>query len=141
MYVLREVRKTELWELNLLHDGDTERICMCSDEQELFEMAVDEAFDLFAKVNEWPLKQEGCHASVNVNEQLHSIFVKISTSNNNTVELWEYKWNCIYKKPCEDEPNNTLLQEVVSCVRDIPKLFHDWAENFCWKAKKNGYLQ
>ena len=135
------MRKTELWELNLLHDGDTERICMCSDEQALFEMAVDKAFDLFAKVNEWPLKQEGCHASVNVNEQLHSIFVKISTSNNNTVELWEYKWNCIYKESCEDEPNNTLLQEIVSCVRDIPKLFYDWAENFCWKARKNGYLQ
>lgn len=131
----------EVWELNLLHDGDIERICMCSDEQALFEMAVDKALDLFAKVNEWPLKQEGCHSSVNVNEQLHSIFVKISTSDNNTVELWEYKWNCIYKEPCEDEPNNILLQEVVSCVRDIPKLFYDWAENFCWKARKNGYLQ
>lgn len=114
---------------------------MCSDEQALFEMAVDKAFDLFVKVNEWPLKQEGCHASVNVNEQLCSIFVKISTLDNNTVELWEYKWSCIYNKPLENEPNNTLLQEVVPCARDIPKLFYNLAENFCWKARKNGYLQ
>jgi len=114
---------------------------MCSDEQPLFEMAVDRAFNLFAKINEWPLKQENCHASVSVNDKLHSILVKISTQDDNTVELWEYKWECVYKEPCEDEPNNTLLQEVVSCVRDIPKLFYDWAENFCWKARKNGYLQ
>lgn len=131
----------EVWELNPLHDGDIERICMCSDEQPLFEMAVDRAFNLFAKINEWPLKQENCHASVSVNDKLHSILVKISTQDDNTVELWEYKWECVYKEPCEDEPNNTLLQEVVSCVRDIPKLFYDWAENFCWKARKNGYLQ
>ena len=135
------MRKTELWELNLLHDGDIERICMCSDEQPLFEMAVDRAFNLFAEINEWPLKQENCHASVSVNDKLHSILVKISTQDDNTVELWEYKWECIYKEPCEDERNNTLLQEVVSCIRDIPKLFYDWAENFCWKARKNGYLQ
>lgn len=47
----------------------------------------------------------------------------------------------IYKEPHEDKSSDTLLQEVVSCVRDIPKLFYDWAENFCWKARKNGYLQ
>jgi hypothetical protein len=131
----------EFWELNLLHDGDIKRICICSDEQPLFEMAIDMAFNLFAEINEWPLKQEHCHASVSVNDKLHSILVKISTQDDNTVELWEYKLECIYKEPCEDEPNNTLLQEVVSCVRDIPKLFYDWAENFCWKARKNGYLQ
>lgn len=45
------------------------------------------------------------------------------------------------KEPHEDKSSDTLLQEVVSCVRDIPKLFYDWAENFCWKARKNGYLQ
>ena len=42
----------EVWELYLLLDGDTERICMSSDEQALFKMAVDKAFDLFAKINE-----------------------------------------------------------------------------------------
>lgn len=47
----------------------------------------------------------------------------------------------IYKEPHEDKSSNTLLQEVASRVRDIPKLFYDWAENFCWKARKNGYLQ
>ena len=135
------MRKTELWELNLLHDGDTERICMCSDEQALFEMAVDKAFDLFAKINEWPLEQEHCHASVSVNDKLHSILVKISTQDNKTAELWEYKWNCIYKEPLEDKLDSTLFQEVVSCIRGIPKLFCDWAEDFCWKARKNGYLQ
>lgn len=114
---------------------------MCSDEQPLFEMAVDRAFDLFAKINEWPLKQENYHASVSVNDKLHSILVKISTQDDNTVELWEYKWECIYKEPHEDKASNTLLREVVSRVRDIPKLFYDWAENFCWKARKNGYLQ
>ena len=41
----------EVWELNLLHDGDIEQICMCSDEQPLFEMAVDRAFNLFAKMS------------------------------------------------------------------------------------------
>lgn len=131
----------EVWELNLLHDGDIERICICSDEQPLFEMAVDRAIDLFAKINEWPLKQENCHASVSVNDKLRSIFVKISTQDDNTVKLWEYKWECIYKKPHEDNSSDTLLQEVVSRVRYIPKLFYDWAENFCWKARKNGYLQ
>jgi hypothetical protein len=114
---------------------------MCSDEQPLFEMAVDRAFNLFAEINEWPLKQEHCHASVSVNDKLRSIFVKISTQDDNTVELWEYKWECIYKEPHEDKSSDTLLQEVVSRVRDIPKLFYDWAENFCWKARKNGYLQ
>lgn len=54
---------------------------------------------------------------------------------------WEYKWECIYKEPHEDKSSDTLLQEVVSRVRNIPKLFYDWAENFCWKARKNGYLQ
>lgn len=131
----------EVWELNLLHDGDTERICMSSDEQALFKMAVDKAFDLFAKINEWPLKQENCHAYVSVNDKLHSILVKISTQDDNTVELWEYKWECIYKEHHEDKSSDTLLQEVVSRIRDIPKLFYDWAENFCWKARKNGYLQ
>ena len=104
-------------------------------------MAVDKAFNLFAEINEWPLKQEHCHASVSINDKLHSILVKISTQDDNTVELWEYKWECIYKEPHEDKASNTLLQEVVSRVRDIPKLFYDWAENFCWKARKNGYLQ
>lgn len=141
MYALMEVRKTEFWELNLLHDGDTELIGICFDEQTLFEMAVDKAFDLFAKVNEWPLKQEGCHASVNVNAPLHSIFVKISTQDNKTVELWEYKWDCVYKESPKDEPDNGLIEEIISCIRDIPKLFYNWAENFCWKARKNGYLQ
>ena len=104
-------------------------------------MAIDRAFNLFAEIKEWPLKQENCHASVSTNDKLRSIFVKISTSDNNTVELWEYKWSCIYNEPLEDEPNNTLIQEVIYCIRDIPKLFYDWAENFCWKARKNGYLQ
>ena len=36
----------EVWELNLLHDGDTERICMSSDEQALFKMAVDKVKSL-----------------------------------------------------------------------------------------------
>ena len=80
----------EVWELNLLHDGDIERICMCSDEQALFEMAVDKAFNLFAEINEWPLKQEHCHAYVSVNDKIHSILVKISTQNDNTVELGMY---------------------------------------------------
>ena len=104
-------------------------------------MAIDMAFNLFAEINEWPLKQEHCHASVSVNDKLHSILVKISTQDDNTVELWEYKLECIYKEPHEDKSSNTLLQEVASRVRDIPKLFYDWAKNFCWKARKNGYLQ
>lgn len=104
-------------------------------------MAVDRAVSLLEKINEWPLEQEHCYTSVNVKAHLRSIFVKISTQDNSTVELWEYKWECIYKEPHEDKASNTLLQEVVSCVRDIPKLFYDWAENFCWKARKNGYLQ
>ena len=111
----------EVWELNLLHDGDIERICMGSDE--------------------WPLKQENCHASVSVNDKLHSIVVKISTQDDNTVELWEYKWECIHKEPHKDKSSDTLLQKIVSCMRDVPKLFYDWAEDFCWKARKNGYLQ
>ena len=82
-----------------------------------------------------------CHASVSVNDKLHSILVKISTQDNKTAELWEYKWNCIYKEPLEDKLDSTLFQEVVSCIRGIPKLFCDWAEDFCWKARKNGYLQ
>lgn len=93
----------EFWELNLLHDGDIKRICICSDEQPLFEMAIDMAFNLFAEINEWPLKQEHCHASVSVNDKLHSILVKISTQDDNTVELWEYKLECIYKEPHEDK--------------------------------------
>lgn len=131
----------EFWELNLLHEGDIELICICFDEQSLFEMAVDRAFNLFAEINECPLKQENCYASLSVNDKFHSILVKISTQDNNTVELWEYKWECVYKEPHEDKSNDTLLQEVVSRVRDIPKLFYDWAENFFWKARKNGYLQ
>lgn len=114
---------------------------MSSDEQALFEMAVDKAVSLLEKINEWPLEQEHCYTSVNVNAHLRSIFVKISTQDNSTVELWEYKWECIYKEPHEDKSSDTLLQKVVSRVRDIPKLFYDWAENFCWKARKNGYLQ
>lgn len=135
------MRTIEIWELNLLHDGDIERICVCSDEQPLFEMAVDRAVSLFEKINEWPLEQEHCYTSVNVNAYLRSIFVKISTQDNSTVELWEYKWECIYKEPHEDKSSDNLLQKVASRVRDIPKLFYDWAENFCWKARKNGYLQ
>ena len=131
----------EVWELHLLHDGAPKQICVCSDEQPLFEMAIDRAFNLFAEINEWPLKQEYCHASINVNVQLRSIFVKISTQDDNTVEIWEYKWSCIYNESCENKNFNTLHQKIVSCIRDVPKLFYDWAENFCWKARKNGYLQ
>lgn len=58
-------------------------------------------------------------------------FLKLSS----TIEL------LVDKEPPEDKSSDTLLYKVVSRVRDIPKLFYDWAENFCWKARKNGYLQ
>lgn len=92
-------------------------------------------------MNEWPLEQENCRVSINVNARLHSIYIKIYTQDDKTVELWEYKWDCVYKESPKDEPDNGLIKEIISCIRDIPKWFSDWAENFCWKARKNGYLQ
>ena len=123
----------EVWELNLLHDGDIERICMCSDEQPLFEMAVDRAFDLFAKINEWPLKQENCHASVSVNDKLHSILVKISTQDDNTVELWEYKWECIYK---ENGQAVTTVTPTTNVTKGSQKV-----ENYIQSAQAQGKFE
>ena len=57
------------------------------------------------------------------------------------VKMFNTDTGAMGEKSVKKDRMDTLLQEVASRVRDIPKLFYNWAENFCWKARKNGYLQ